>query len=101
MELNNVDEKQYGMKQGGCLSPNLFSVYLNKLIEILRNCNIDCRYGNHYMGVYWYADDLSLLSPTFTGLQKMLKICELYAKNYDIILMPKKVNYYILVVIRL
>ena len=55
-----------GVKQGGCLSPNLFYVYLNKLI--LRNCNIGCRYGNHYMGVYCYAEDLSVLSPTFTGL---------------------------------
>ena len=55
MELNNVDEKQYysnGVKQGGCLSPNLFSFYLNKLIEILRSCNIGCRYGNHYMAVF-------------------------------------------------
>ena len=79
-----------GVKQGGCLSPNLFSVYLDKLIEILRKCNIGCRYGNHYMGVYCYADDLSLLSPTFTGLQEMLKIGELYANNYDIIFNGKK-----------
>ena len=41
-----------GVKQGGCLSPNLFIVYFDKLIEILRKCNIGCRYGNHYMGVY-------------------------------------------------
>ena len=54
----------------------IFLVFIcNKLIEILRNYNIGCRYGNHYMGVYCYADDLSLLSPTFTGLQEMLKIC--------------------------
>ena len=34
------------------------------------------------MGVYCYADDLSLLlSPTFTGLQQMLKICELYTNS--------------------
>ena len=61
-----------GVKQGGCLSPNLFSVYLNKLIEILRKCNIGCtcRYGNHYMGVYCYADDLSLLSSTFKDCKK-------------------------------
>ena len=25
-----------GVEQGGCLSPNRFSVYLNKLIEILK-----------------------------------------------------------------
>ena len=57
-----------GVKQGGCLSPTLFSVYLNKLIEIFRNSNIGCRYDNHYMGVYCYADDLTLLSPPYTGL---------------------------------
>ena len=57
-----------GVKQGGCLSPTLFSVYLNKLTEILRNSNIGCRYGNHYIGVYCYADGLTLLSPPYTGL---------------------------------
>ena len=67
MKLNNVDKNSNGVKQGGCLSPNLFSVYLNKLIKILRKCNIGCRYRNHYMGDNCYADDLSLLSPTFTG----------------------------------
>ena len=51
------------------------------------------------MGVYCYADDLSLLSSTFTGFQEMLKICELYTNNYDIIFNDKKVFYYILVVI--
>ena len=32
---------------------------LNDLIAVLRSSNIG-RYGNHYMGVYCYADDLSL-----------------------------------------
>ena len=52
-----------GVKQDGCLSLNLFRVYLNKLIKILRKCIIGCKYENHYMGVYCYADDLNLLSP--------------------------------------
>ena len=41
-------------------------------------------------GVYCYADDLSLLSPTFTGLQEILKVCELHANNYDLIFNAKK-----------
>ena len=38
------------MKQGGCLSPKLFSVYVNHLIMKLHNINLGCRYGNEYYG---------------------------------------------------
>ena len=94
VKWNNAISKQSniknGVKQGGCLSPSLFSVYLNKLIEILRTSNVGCRYGSQYMGVYCYADDLSLLSPSFTGLQEMLRLCELYAIDHNIIFNAKK-----------
>ena len=46
-----------GVKQGGCISPTFFSVYLNRLIETLRKNNIGCRYGSEFMGVYCYADE--------------------------------------------
>ena len=42
------------------------------------------------MGVYCYADDSSLLSPTYTGLQEMLKNCERYANDHDIMFNAKK-----------
>ena len=32
-----------GVKQGGCLSPSLFSINLNNLILNLRNSNIGCK----------------------------------------------------------
>ena len=64
VKWNNTIFKQSniknGVKQGGCLSPSLFSVYLNKLIEILRTSNVGCSYGSQYMGVYCYADDLRI-----------------------------------------
>ena len=39
-----------GVKQGGCLFPSLFSMYmyLNNLILNLRNSNIGCKYGFEY-----------------------------------------------------
>ena len=37
------------------------------------------------MGVFGYADDLSLLCPSFTGIKEMLNICEKYARQYDIL----------------
>ena len=73
-----------GVKQGGCLSPSLFSISLNNLIINLRNSNIGCKYGSEYMGVFGYAADLSLLCPSFTGIKEMLNICEKYARKYDI-----------------
>ena len=37
-----------GVKQGGCLSPSLFSINLNNLILNLRNSNIGCKYRFKY-----------------------------------------------------
>ena len=52
------------------------------------------------MGVFGYADDLSLLCPSFTGIKEMLNICEnICAMKYDDYLMQQKVNNYILVTI--
>ena len=49
------------------------------------------------MGVFGYADDLSLLCPSFSGIKEMLNICERSASDNKICLMPVKANYYILV----
>ena len=78
------------VKQGGCLSPTLFSVYLNKLIETLRKNKIGSRYCSEYMGVFCYVDDLSLLCPSFTGFKEMLKTCEGYAMKHNILFNAKK-----------
>ena len=86
----NIRATLIGVKQGGCLSPTLFSIYLNDLIDVSRFSNIGCRYGNHYMGVYCYADDIGLLSLTLSGLKEMLKLCEDYALKHKIILIASK-----------
>ena len=69
--LSNQYSISNGVKQAGCLAPTLFSIYLNDLIDVLRSSNIGCRYGNHYMSVYCYTDDIGLLSPTLSGLKEM------------------------------
>ena len=37
---------------------------------------------NQYLA---YADDITLISPSMTGLRKMSSICEQYASEYDIL----------------
>ena len=79
-----------GVKQGGCISPTFFSVYLNGLIEKLRKNDIGCRYGSDFMGVFCYADDLILLCPSFTDIKERLRTCEIYANKHKILFNAKK-----------
>ena len=43
--LSSKCKTSNGVKQGGCLSPSLVSVYFNDLIVKLRNSNIGCTVG--------------------------------------------------------
>ena len=70
-----------GVKQGGCLSPMLFTLYLDGLIQQLKHSGIGCHIGRTYCGVFGYADDRVIVSPTLFGLRQMIKICEEYASE--------------------
>ena len=74
-----------GVRQGGILSPLLFSLYMDELLSELKDSGIGCHIGNHYFGALGYADDLVLICPTKEGLRKLIDICERYAVKHDII----------------
>ena len=62
-----------GVRQGGVLSPILFSVFVDNILKKLDHCG--CRLFGLSMGSFMYADDLVLLSPSVCELQKMVNIC--------------------------
>ena len=72
-----------GVCQGGIISPLLFYLYIDQLIGP-RNSGIGCHIGLRYTGCLCYADDLTLLSPTLKGLQKMVNICENFGVTYGV-----------------
>ena len=53
-----------GVKQGGVLSPVLFSIYLDKLIAQLIHLGMGCCMNGLFTGVFIYADDITLLAPS-------------------------------------
>ena len=73
-----------GMRQGSVGSPTFWSVYLKPIFSILRNSGYGCRLAGLFTGVIGYADDLILLAPNRKAAQKMLEICEEFAKENNI-----------------
>ena len=70
-----------GVKQGGVLSPILFSIYMDKLIKQLRNSNIGCKIVNQYVGVFLLRRRYLIIMPSITGIKQMLLLCETYAEG--------------------
>lgn len=80
-----------GIKQGGVLSPVLFCIYMDELIKRLSsNSRFGCYVGHKYAGCLTYADDVTLLAPTYKGLMEMLKTCEQFSEEFDVLYNSQK-----------
>ena len=60
-----------GTRQGSVLSPTLFAVYLDGLLQQLRELGVGCHLGGWWYGAACFADDLFLLAPSRTAAVMM------------------------------
>ena len=65
-----------GVRQGGVLSPYLFACYIDDIVGLLQSSGLGCYFKGTPICVILYADEIMLISPSVTGLQEMLVICE-------------------------
>ena len=65
-----------GVRQGGILSPFLYNIYTEDLLQHIKSLEIGTYLPNNlHTAIIAYADDIILLSPTLSHLQTMIDQC--------------------------
>jgi exonuclease III len=82
-----------GVKQGGPLSPRLFSLYTENLGKYLDNTEAGIIIGNIKINNLFYADDILLIANTKDEMNKLLIKTEEYGKKLEIKFNPEKTTY--------
>jgi hypothetical protein len=86
--ISNAFSLAAGVRQGGVLSPILFSVYVDNILRKLDY--LGCHMYGLCVGSFLYADDLVLLAPSVEALQEMIAICCVEFNNIDLVLNESK-----------
>ena len=79
-----------GVKQVGVLSLRPCNVYLNELLSKLRENGLGCHMNGQFVGIFIYADDITILAPSHPSLQSRLTICDQYDSRHHQIFNPTK-----------
>lgn len=79
-----------GVRQGGVLSPLLFSLAIERIVQKVKLTNAGCYKSTVRCSIFLYADDILLLSPTITGLQILQSLCEEVLVDLDMRINVKK-----------
>ena len=73
-----------GVQQGGVLSPILFTVYTDQLLQHLQNLGVTCHWEGLFVECLCYADNLALLASSTGTHRKMLQVCSDFATERNL-----------------
>lgn len=79
-----------GVKQGGILSPFLFSIYVDQLLLKLKGSGFGCYIGTTFTGAFAYADDIIILCPSKFSLKAQLQLTVEFSDEFMITFNPAK-----------
>ena len=68
----------------------LCCVYIDKLLLKLSAAGVGCYMGSTFVGALAYADDIVLICPTPSALRLLLKLCDDFACEYDVMFNANK-----------
>jgi hypothetical protein len=73
-----------GVKQGCLISPGLFTIYVNSLLDEIEASGIGAKCDNKVVGALMYADDLVLLADNRNDMQSLLNILHGWCQRWRI-----------------
>ena len=79
-----------GVRQGAILSPLLYCIFVDELLDNLHASGHGAKVGEVYCGAPMYADDVALIAESPDELQAMLNIVSSYATRWRYQLNPEK-----------
>ena len=94
----NEHETEYfdcpiGVKQGDCLSPTLFSIFINDLATSIKDSNIGVILDEGLLiNILLYADDIVLLAENEEDMQSLLYMVECWCKKWRLEVNLTKTN---------
>ena len=85
-----------GVRQGECLSPFLFSMFLNDLEDEFVTHGIEgIDIGLIKLFILLYADDIVIFSGSAEGLQEGLNFLDAYCKRWKLLIHLKQKSWYL------
>ena len=70
-----------GVRQGAVSSAILFAIYMDELLNILKDSRLGCHIDGVFMGAFIFADDIILLSASRPGRQALVDLCSKFASK--------------------
>ena len=75
------------------MSPFLFNFYINDLLEECIKSNIGAKLRPFNVSIICYCDDITLIISSIYDMNKLLKICGDYAKDWKLEFSINKCNW--------
>ena len=70
-----------GLKQGCVIATVMFNIFINKLIDEIKDLDIGIDIDGEKVAILLYADDVILMSENAEDMQKLLKVLGVWCNN--------------------
>ncbi len=85
-KLTDAFQSNIGVRQGDNLSPTLFKIFINDLVDRIKDTENThpVEIGEYIINALLYADDIVLLSTTKEGLQNTINVLKQYSDTWQL-----------------